>query len=395
MLFDYDINHYTHEDLKKLFNVKDGEQMSIEELDIRISNIKYTAELKTKDKNELLAISNFLSIAKEKFKLNDSSLAIPYNNVYPLTDQLKTTFIPNKMLDKNEHSIIEKTPDIIIPDEVKYININSADRDKMAWPLSSCFEIELPDSFKDVTFMSLYDFNFYCHVFNFTHFYQNTQITFGEGTLTNGVRQNYYTASIDDGFYTEDNLITAITNAMNTAASTTAYACSVNSITKRFEISNASNDFDLDFTATHVYNNNKWQNRNIYDSSIFWGLGYFIGFEKMTYSSTVQSDGLGGTTNKLISPNVSTTVINHNIFLEIDGFNHVQQTRGQTGVVNSYFSRIPLYNGYSNDAGGFERANISVERLSKIKIKLRFHNGMVLDLQNQDFDITLIVGCKK
>ena len=88
-------------------------------------------------------------------------------------------------------------------------------------------------------------------------------------------------------------------------------------------------------------------------------------------------------------------ILHHNVFLEIDGFNHVLQTRRETGVVNSYFSRIPLLNGFANEVGGFERANISMEKVSKLKLRLRFHNGILLDLQNQNFDLTLLFGCKK
>ncbi len=376
MLFDYNVNHYTHDDLKTLFNVKDGEQTTPEELDIRISNIKYSAELKTKNPEELKSIHNFLLVAKEKYLSHENYSKIQYNNIHPYTEALKTKFIPNKLLDINEHAIIEKTPDITIPTEIKYFNVSSSDRDKIAWPLSSCFEFDLPDSFKDVTFLSLYDYNFYCHVFNFTSFYQNTKFTLNSVSYT-----------LDDGYYSETDLMSSLSTLL--LSSGTSYTFSINSITKRLEIESGDNsEFTLDFSIRENYESsyNKWQPRNIYDLKTSWGLGYFLGFEKQVYTSS------GG---KIISPNIPTLVLNYNVFLEVDGFNHISQSRDKSGTTNSYFSRIPLYNGVANEMGGFERANISVEKLSKLKIKLRFHTGIVLDLQNQDYDLTFVVGCKK
>lgn len=410
MLFDFDINHYTYEDLKKLFNVKEGENLTPDEIDMRISNIKYSAESSTKDKNELLAISNFLSIAKEKFMIFENNNKIQYNNVHPMTERLKRDFKPNTFLDKNEHAIIEHRSDINIPTDLKYVNISSSDRDEVAWPLSSYFEIALPDSLKDVTYLTLYDFNFYCHVFNFTNFYQNTKFSFSVDSTDTNIVDDFNDLSIEDGYYTEDQLLQAICDEMNTATGGSGFDYYINPTTKRVSIYNDSaayNDtsngttFTLKFSKRESYENNKWQMRNIYDLDTSWGMGYFLGFNKedVVASSNIEyiDESDGSTKNALgvTAPRIMNIILNHNVFLEIDGFNHVLQTRRETGVVNSYFSRIPLLNGFANEVGGFERANISMEKVSKLKLRLRFHNGILLDLQNQNFDLTLLFGCKK
>ena len=86
-------------------------------------------------------------------------------------------------------------------------------------------------------------------------------------------------------------------------------------------------------------------------------------------------------------------------YLEIDGFNYAYQTNEHQGEVNSYFARIPV--GYSSDGirisdtGGFDKAVVSYERLNKLKLKLRLFNGVLLDMTDQDFDITLSFYCKK
>jgi hypothetical protein len=424
MSFDYNIHHYTFDDLKKLFNVKDGETVSIEEIDMRIANIRYTAEQNTSNPKELSNILNFLPVAKEKFKIFVQTQNIEYNNVYPMTEKLQKKFIPNKMLDKNEHAIIEHTPDIDIPTENKYVNINTCDRDTDSWPLSSEFEIELPDALKDVTFATLFDYNFFGSMYNISEFYQNTKMTF---SYDGGVDQ---TITLDDGFYTDTQLGEIVCLIMNEADNEVnnsndnndskeynnyegmgiGYKFDINTKKYTFFDTNVKNKpFTLKFDKPETYpttEKSRWQIRNIYNLPIAWGLGYFLGFDKgTTYTSGEKfvyggkkddgSDVTGGYFQAIAAPNITASSLNHNLFMEIEGFNHVQQTRQTSGMVNSYFSRIPIINGFGNDVGGYERANINKERVSKLKFRLRFHTGILIDMQGQNFDFTLMFGCKK
>jgi hypothetical protein len=85
-------------------------------------------------------------------------------------------------------------------------------------------------------------------------------------------------------------------------------------------------------------------------------------------------------------------------FIEIDELNGNDQTSSYGGKVNSWFARVPiLYSGYEQDYGGVygEGVSVSLERLSKLKIRLRHFNDVLIDVTNQDFDITLAVTCKK
>ena len=404
MSFDYNIHHYTFDDLKKLFNVKDGETVSIEEIDMRIANIRYTAEQNTSNPKELSNILNFLPVAKEKFKIFVQTQNIEYNNVYPMTEKLQKKFIPNKMLDKNEHAIIEHTPDINIPTENKYVNINTSDRDTDSWPLSSEFEIELPDALKDVTFATLFDYNFFGSMYNISEFYQNTKMTF---SYNGGGDQ---TITLDDGFYTDTQLGEIVCLIMNEADGGQSFGYKFDINTKKFTFFDTNDKpFTLKFDKPETYpttEKSRWQIRNIYNLPIAWGLGYFLGFDKgTTYTSGEKfvyggkdengSDVTAGDYQAITAPNITSSSLNHNLFMEIEGFNHVQQTRQNSGVVNSYFSRIPIIGGFGNDVGGYERANFNKERVSKLKFRLRFHTGILIDMQGQNFDFTLMFGCKK
>ena len=84
-------------------------------------------------------------------------------------------------------------------------------------------------------------------------------------------------------------------------------------------------------------------------------------------------------------------------YLEIDNLNHDDQTSYYGGKVNSYFSRIPiLYTGYEQDFGGIEPPiAVDLERIKKLRIKLRHFTGILIEVNNLDWDITIQFTCKK
>lgn len=375
MLFDYNIEHYNFNDLKKLFNVKEGEKMSSEEMDMRIESIRFSASQTTQDESELVHVANFLKVAKEKYRIYEKTEQIQYNNIYPMTEDLSERMKDNKMLDRNSHAIIEHTPDIGIPMEFKYVNIHSSDRDSVSWSRASNFEIELPDALKDVRSVSLYDYNFNGFICNFSDFYQNVTLYYKIGDVEKEVK-------IDNGYYSDVDLMDVIIEKMNEERTGDQFSYTIRNPTKKIEIKFTS-AFTISFQRADK--TTKDQKEGIYDQDENWGLGYYLGLEKESNSS------VDNTITGILRP-----FLDFNVYLEIDGFNHVMQTRKMSGMVNSYFSRIPLRNGLGNDVGGFERAVISKERVSKLRIKLRFHNGMIVDfLQNQNFDFTLMFECKK
>jgi hypothetical protein len=95
--------------------------------------------------------------------------------------------------------------------------------------------------------------------------------------------------------------------------------------------------------------------------------------------------------------------------MEIEGLNNMdelvpydknQYTRtnsGNSGIVNSAFAKIPISNQDSLTLPPFARIiypnyyyfNPPAERIKKIRIKLREHNGQLLDLTNSTFSFLL------
>lgn len=95
------------------------------------------------------------------------------------------------------------------------------------------------------------------------------------------------------------------------------------------------------------------------------------------------------------------------MYMEIDGWNCIDETcpynlslytsqNNQTnGIVNSSFAKIaipttPIAQWYDSDPSGpYKYWNPPAERISKIKVKLRYHNGVIVQLGLFDYSFTI------
>jgi hypothetical protein len=95
------------------------------------------------------------------------------------------------------------------------------------------------------------------------------------------------------------------------------------------------------------------------------------------------------------------------IYLDIDGLNNLDETSpwsispytlknnpGTTGVVNSAFAKIavpttPISQWFDVDSESYKWYNPPAERIRKIKLKLRYHDGSLVEFGDFDFSITL------
>lgn len=419
-----DVNYYSLDDLKKLFTISSDIPISSQELDVKISNIVLNAKNKY-TKEQVNNISNFLQEAKLKYRNLIDYYNIQYDNIYPLTDSLKEKMVDSKFLDKNEHAIIEKP--IEIPTQTKLISLYSNSRDKTKYPFANVFEIELPQSLTDITNVSLFDFNMSFKIVNISEWYQNTKFTF---LLPDIAGDTEFTITFKRGQYANNVFADTLSIFMNTKVQTTLgnnyngvdysnysnFHTVVSPLDGLFTIYNindegVSDKFTLPFNVPEKYPIIKEQPKMIYDNDDYWGLGYQMGFNKEEYTSkrdlvtlyTLGNDGDGTNVNAFFAQSVNSLRMldmrqDGMAFIEIDELNGNDQTSNYGGKVNSWFARVPiLYAGYEQDYGGVygEGVSVSLERLSKLKIRLRHFNDVLIDVTNQNFDITLAVTCKK
>ena len=94
------------------------------------------------------------------------------------------------------------------------------------------------------------------------------------------------------------------------------------------------------------------------------------------------------------------------IFMEIEGMNCIDETvpynlsfytitnSNTNGIVNSCFAKFPvpttpLSQWFDNDMGPYKYWNPPAERISKLKIKFRYHNGMLVEFGNFSFSFMI------
>jgi len=118
----------------------------------------------------------------------------------------------------------------------KYISIHSEDRDILAFPSSSNFEIELPEDITNVCTVRLNDWSFPSNYSIFSLQNGNTTLAFaikeaynpGENNYNNPLQNSIFEALfnnlnkpiiiyIETGFYNPDQMVTELTNKMNEA----------------------------------------------------------------------------------------------------------------------------------------------------------------------------------
>jgi len=171
-----------------------------------------------------------------------------------------------------------------------------------------------------------------------------------------------------------------------------------------------------------------------------WGLPYYLGFEKETYNSSVIVDtqatplsdpsfnnltylniadtanyywlGPSGPYHFCNAPNKINVIGETNFYMELDKCNQADELKpyplntngtfnnSYNGIVNSFFAKIPILGcpntQYFDSRNGLIQ-NLTtffppLERLGKIKVKFRYHDGTLVDFSN-DFSFTLAFDC--
>lgn len=455
-MFNFNINEYSFEDMKKVFGISENENMSDNDLDMRIASILFNAKSQLSN-DEMKKVKDFLPILKEKYKQLVKLNNIEINNIYPLTESMKANMQPNSFLDKNEHMVIEQkvTPEYTI----RNFSIYSCHRDTSIHPYASQFEVDIPSDIRDITLLQLQDYNMSFFVRNFSDWYKNTKLSFSVTSIIGPITYSYdddgnsntanvsvtrnlsinqpMTITLESGIYNDksillDALIEKMNNVLYRAiiniegndsigsgsidnnddavaniknGGKYAFKGVIDPISKKLVIYNEKLQFKFLFDKEEDYVTNKYQSKKMYNLNNYWGLGYFLGFNKDIYNSTsvsgvsVYGADISNDVNAIIAPKMMNADLNAIAYLEIEGFNYAYQTNEHVGEVNSYFARIPI--GYTSDqirisdTGGFDKAVVSYERLNKLKLRLRLFNGVLLDMEDQDFDITLAFYCKK
>ena len=202
----------------------------------------------------------------------------------------------------------------------KIIAVHSQDRDINKWPKSNEFEVKLPINYKKVSSLQLLSIQLPKKYNIFSNYNQNTKLKYASGA---GVDT---TIQINDGTYTPQQMCAMLTDKL------TGITVVYNDIDMKFYFY-SDNEFTIHAGENITYNNLCTTN-NVYNYTFNWGLPFYLGFEKKSYTSTetdftiIDGDGsLNSITGKhvIVSPVPAPVYGEEDIYLEIDKYNYIDE----------------------------------------------------------------------
>jgi hypothetical protein len=194
-----------------------------------------------------------------------------------------------------------------------------------------------------------------------------------------------------------------------------------------------TNDSSVFITRTVV--NNLCQRKNLLPEWSNWGLPAYLGFSRCNATSDTSSEiprfcygdaVIGSGDNgfwllpKLPGAEVYFLQAPYKIsfmgpaymYMEVDGWNCIDetspynlslftsQTNQTNGIVNSCFAKIPIpttpiSQWFDNDMGPYKYWNPPAERISKIKVKFRYHNGSIVEFGQFEYSFMIELNILK
>jgi hypothetical protein len=302
--------------------------------------------------------------------------------------------------------------------EERMITIHSNDRDVNKWLKGNEFELKLPEIISNIQSVEITDIYISKTINIFSDYNQNTKLSFTYGS-------SRYTMKISSGNYLPDELANEIQNRMNIAIGTPSFVCKYHKIQNKIWFSNTSNTFILHFNEKEIYDCNNNQ-KEMWNEKKYWGLGSYLGYKKMEYTSSVitlehqyafiyQSSIYTkwvSDNSQFINPeiNVESACLQGEkvVYLEIEKYNTINEltpfalntsssyNNSYNGKVNTAFTKIILddvgtgsaWNNTSNK--NKITYNQLVKNIDRLKFKLRYHSGLLVDLADTDVHFTLI-----
>uniref|UniRef100_A0A6C0DIS3 Uncharacterized protein n=1 Tax=viral metagenome TaxID=1070528 RepID=A0A6C0DIS3_9ZZZZ len=378
----------------------------------------------------------------------------------------------------------------------KYVSIHSEDRDILAYPNSSEFEIELPEDILNISTMKLFSWTFPSNYNTFSKLNSNITMFFkfinpyhpaanGEQDLLQNAIANalnyyndstnypkdtkdigYYKIIIEEGFYNPTQFTTELTNKFNDAVTKvvtkymidnnlfselnefqktggyTRFIIVYNNVSQKIWFGNQCDSFEL--LNEMIFLSNRVDNfickRNQLPDFSNWGLPSNVGLERTNVNSIEPVDVK--TSNYIrfyygdvVKPNdngywltppvdnngvpLKNAIVQYiecpykiNIFgpshfyMEIQKYNSIDETEPYNvnnftlttnetnGIVNSAFAKIPIISTpltqyYDGPSNAYKFFNPPIERIRRLKFKLRYHNGTLVDFSTFPYSFTI------
>ena len=361
----------------------------------------------------------------------------------------------------NQHELIKRQNTYVL--DRKLVTIHSEDRDISKWPNTNMFEVELPEVLSNVQSMRLVEIALPANQYIFSNNQQNIKMQFYvTPRIRNATYMNYYTIlesnknipyniTIQEGYYTPDQMANEIENRMNNAVKEVLINGGISSpnydlfkvkydkVGQRLVFGNTYDNFYFPFNIKVYYDiscssiiSGK-QNSNVWEQYSCWGLPAYIGFDKKLYNASETEKTLSfnydnvdwltpnmillptGQTAKAYYVNATYTTSmfgDSAIYMEFDKYNSIDEltpyssrtnnmyNNDYSGKVNAAFAKIPITNTPSNinnqlfDSRNNFLQNVSqynppIEKIKKVKVLFRYHDGRLVDFKDSNFNFTI------
>lgn len=204
----------------------------------------------------------------------------------------------------------------------KNITIHSNDRDINKWPYSNIFEVSLPVEIRNIVSMRLGSIVLPSKYYTFSNSYQNTKLTFKMIPIKPGAtapvdikqafiylyqnKENNYTITIEEGYYSPEQLANEIEGRMNAAIQEylvkqwggaglfpygalniyNYFKVHYDSVSMKYWFGNKRDDFSLTFDTKIIYDIAQCEQKIVWDQYNNWGLPSYLGFAKKNYTTT-------------------------------------------------------------------------------------------------------------
>jgi hypothetical protein len=294
----------------------------------------------------------------------------------------------------HHHPLIKTSHNFVLDRKVLFIDSN--DRDIERWPSASEFEINCPQNYTNVESLRL------SHIMLPNFFYNISEQLRTNKMIIELSGGSPFEIKLEDGYYNYTQLQTTLQQSLINID--ISFSVNYSDVNRKFSFVHLTRIFSFRFDLPNSYDCGKDNYKtDVYAQHSNWGLGYILGFDKKKYDSSANA-----TNNTIVSPNPSDLEDNKNIYIELEKYNKCDEIKpflyynynnANSGIVNSAFAKIPIYpfqdnKGLVND-GYFE--NISyyqppIDKIAKLKLKFRYHNGMLVDFHNFNVSLSLEIN---
>lgn len=308
------------------------------------------------------------------------------------------------------HLLIDRLQNFTL--DKKILSIDSNDRDISKWQNHSEFEISCPQNYTNVESIRLVNIQTQNKFYNISEYLQNNKLIldFSGGFL--------HEIKLDDGFYNE----TQLQNSLNYIFQgiNAGFIVKFNEVNRKMYFGHPTITFTLKFTGNISYNNCTLNNyNNIYSQHSKWGLGAILGFDKEIYISNTSnnnnrfqyetSDWISTSSYIIEAPKNIDLNENEQIFIEVEKLNKSDEIKPyiidkinntNPGIVNSFFAKTPIITCQPNQSINNKECYIEgvsyfqppLDKISKLKIKIRYHNGMLVNFNNSNIQLTFEIN---